>query len=107
MKIFFSEILQRLDIICNVLVSFRRACFNCIMNIYTFNSCNMKAGRFHFFFHRTDSLTAPHFPRCRIVKRRDYARNARNLADLLKRNRVKFASVPSQCHFHNFHTFLF
>ena len=51
---------------------------------------DVHAGRGDFVLQGADALAAPDLARCRVVQGRDDARDARDLADLLKRDRVEF-----------------
>ena len=83
MNVLFSEIFKRFNIIVYVLISVRCSDFNCVMNIYAFNSAYMKSAFFDFIFHFFNSFSAPYFTRCGIVKCCYNARNARYLSYLL------------------------
>ena len=106
-NIFFSQIFQCFDVVVDILVSLRCSCFDRIVHIYTFDPCHTQSGCFHFFFHCADTLTAPYFTRRCIIQCCNHTCYSRDLANLLQSHCVKFSSIPSECHFHSYHTFLF
>lgn len=100
MNVLFTKIFQSLDVVGNVLLSFRRSGLDRIVDIYAFDTGQVQPCCLYFFFHCTDTLSAPYFARLRIVQCCDHTCHSRDLADLLQSYCVKFGSIPSQCHFH-------
>ena len=89
MNVLFAQILQSLDIVCNVQVAVSASGLDIIMNINTFNAGNVKSGSFYFVLQGADTFTAPNLSGSCIIQRSDDTGYTRNLADLPQFYRVK------------------
>ena len=61
LNIFLPQIFKCFDIIIDILLPFRHAGLDRIMNVDALYACDMQSGRLHFIFHAADSLPVPYF----------------------------------------------
>ena len=97
---FFTEVFQRLDVVFDVFVAGGKTDLDIVMNVDGFNAGDFEVLRFDRCLQRGDFLTRPELTGLLVVKGRDYADNAGNLADLAQLDGVIAFTEPSECHFH-------
>ena len=99
-NILLTQVFQCLNVIVNILLSLRHASLDRIVHVHALNPRYVKPRSLHLFLHGPDSLPAPNLSRRRVIQGGDNPLHPRYLADLLKRHRVKFGTIPAQCHLH-------
>ncbi len=90
MDIFLAEVSQGLDVVFDVAVAVFISDLDRVGDVDGLDAGDVHAGRGDFVLQGADAFAAPDLARCRVVQGRDDARDARDLADLLKRDRVEF-----------------
>ena len=97
---FLTEVLQRLDIIFDVLITGGQTDLDIVMDVDGFDTGNFQIFRFDLCLQRGDFLARPELACLSVIKGRDNADHAGNLTDLAQLDGVIAFAEPSECHFH-------
>ncbi len=96
----FTQRLESLDVILNVLVTGRQADLDVVVDVDALNPVKGKVLRLDFRFQRMNPLPGPHFARGNVIQGRDDSLHVANLADLVQRDGISLVAVPPKRHFH-------
>ena len=99
--VFFSEILERLDIGINVLVAICASGLDCVRNVDRLDAADVQSGSLYLFLQSMDLFLGPELTRLLVIKHCNNSGYVSGLSDLFESNGVKFGTVPAHCHFHS------